>query len=53
MFSIDHRYSDIEELAVWWDGVPINVTDKVNTGRNTTIKLLKLSLPLTGPEERF
>ena len=47
-------YEDIEESAEWpWDGLTINPTDKVNMGRNNTIKLLKLNLPLMGPVAVF
>jgi predicted TIM-barrel fold metal-dependent hydrolase len=53
MFSIDHPYEDIEEGSEWWDGLPVNPNDKVNMGRNTAIKLLKLPLPLMGPEAVF
>ena len=53
MFSIDHPYEDIEEGSEWWDVIPVNPTDKVNMGRNTAIKLLKLDLPLMGPEAVF
>ena len=53
MFSIDHPYEDIEEGAAWWDSATINPNDKVNMGRNNAIKLLKLDLPLMGPEAVF
>ena len=71
------QFEDIEEAAIWWDGVQVNPIDKVNMvsfqqlpgarptavtkvtylmlmdafqGRNNAIKLLKLDLPLMGPE---
>lgn len=50
MFSIDHPFEDIEEAAIWWDSLQMNPMDKVNMGRNNAIKLLKLDLPLMGPE---
>jgi len=50
MFSIDHPFEDIEEAAIWWDSLQVNPVDKVNMGRNNAIKLLKLDLPLMGPE---
>ena len=53
MFSIDHPYEDIEEGSEWWDTLTLNPIDKVNMGRNNAIRLLKLDLPIMGPEAVF
>ena len=50
MFSIDTPYETAEEACEWWDLLPVNPNDKVKMGRNNAIQLLKLDLPLMGPE---
>ena len=50
MFSIDYPYEYTYQGADWWDSLIVNPNDKVKMGRNNAIKLLKLDLPLMGPE---
>ncbi|KAF2139764.1 uncharacterized protein K452DRAFT_352500 [Aplosporella prunicola CBS 121167] len=42
LFSIDYPFESFEDACGWFDGVPLNVTDKLKIGRENAKKLFRL-----------